>query len=1821
MPTLCAILRSVLLLSLLTGGAAAALQRTDGPAAIANPAGALIAADGLDADPATNRHLVQMRFSVAFTAVGASANSGTFRARFALSDSSAVAQPLDDGVGGSTLVLVTAAQTVSLFDGQSQTLDFAVDAAPSGVLNLAKRHRAQVELQRFTSGVWQPVTAVQGPLTWLTEITNTTSPDDAYNVFARVEAAALAGSVIVRQPDGSGGFGVSATVRLLRHDDVTEPAPAELAAEVTTEFVLHDVTDAVDVPLAGEGVAETVSLPSFVEGSSGPEPAEAVLSLDRTLVPADWTQLNAAHLYEIRLRVSCTEADASTADVLPSPHVVASSRRLLALSGVIRFGGVNTGTFTEVTGDPRASFVDNFDGTWDGSVVFAPQTGSIGASSRRFGDGLTPLGVVLFANGDLACLSGTLAFSTAQSDLEVINGVRVVRGTVTLGNTGMIGDQFGVVFPTGFGFTQSATSRRLSGVYQWANLPLDDDLRPLGGGPLTIAAADFGLTELHAVQDGFPVRLLTSAIVWDMAAGTFTLDAAGAAVYVRAGEDALTPGDEPTSNDGPFRAVASHAGVVVGADSEGRASFSGTFGFGAGSFRSHHPFDARLAWVGGGSLVVSNGQIDVAQSSLSAPDVSEIPVERGCSKDGACAQTEQRVITFQADEPWTFTPDGGLAGRVTLATPEEVRWGKNGASTYAHRTAEFGSARFHMTGNRLPAAGVDGAVPAGQGAAVLHLTGFGAPDDATRTERPGVAPDATAREGRCDYAGLNFRIDELPAAERTATSRLAGGEVGPYPLHAAAKYYARWAGVSGRHQAAGTPPGQASSFSNVIMFGFVCHLDGLKLGYLDSDNVFSLTGGSIDVPLPSGFDQTFAELRFDCAGRPRDAALADDDVNALVHWGAEFVPLTFRFQPEISGGCPSTVDGVLVLGAAVNARSLTAQPLHAELGFTRQGLMTTKADGPRYAGTSSELTLPTQLKLKGGNGPDYTLTPHGKAYFSKAVPTSAPGEGWINVYGALDVPFFQDVKLQLHAENSASPTGAVHLMGGWPASDAAGNVHGWSEAGKTPFTDALFDAGQRGYPAGVSLADYRNPPAAQFRPRAEQDWLEVVKLGYALKWETAARRFTTLADEESDIVVIRVKHRLLSLTSSTAEITFGVQIDGFPALNVSKLLADEASAGLNGLFSRLTTAGLDAAGVNDAVRRFDSLLSAGVADLMDAPLDAALADPAFDFDPVAWAGNPALAADAYADCIADLALPQAPGVGQFTADLVARLGSVVAALDFLVAVVPAEAPQQNLAALVEAVLGNASDNGTLNGALQAVIGSLVAEASSAAQLEKSVPAFEELRASALRVRNRVAALRASLNDAANPLRREISRALTDDKPAYRARLQTELASALAPLGSTPALAQAALAERGAENVKRQLRDRVRRVLVTTGAGARIQAALKHHLAEPQQVFRSTLDSLFGEVNRCIRDASKSVLDEVQADALGLNSLNVGLGALSSTFKGFGIDGYAQINGDSLQRLRLDGKLSLKAADEMEFRGWLQIDALNATNPRSKCYCDNPASMTDGVEVTVGGEAPFSLFGGGDNSTKLRAQGQFAFGSCDGGAAGLMGVAGSFFLQGSVSVASIQIKELGLTFAFGRASNYFGARARANFKGYEFAGAFFAGSTCGIAPLLDVDPDIVDLLTSPSVGVIATPAQAETTVITGLYVYAEGWMPLNELIGIPDSCLFSLRAGAGAGPFAFVKDGSQLLLGSKQFFGITADVLCLAHAEASVKLLGSISIPLASVPADRGVRDNTTGLALRLLGIAAFAIEIGPCPFCIEFSKDVKFHAQLGGNNTSFGFGH
>lgn len=309
---------------------------------------------------------------------------------------------------------------------------------------------------------------------------------------------------------------------------------------------------------------------------------------------------------------------------------------------------------------------------------------------------------------------------------------------------------------------------------------------------------------------------------------------------------------------------------------------------------------------------------------------------------------------------------------------------------------------------------------------------------------------------------------------------------------------------------------------------------------------------------PPGFDLDFKELRFECRGQPSKMRLATEgETKLLTYWRTDIVPLSLEFAQPLSGNCPSVTAGFLKVGVETRFPSVTPQKLHATLGFMANGNLVTRAN-PLSKGLDldSRFSLPPNLELVGAGGVPWQVSVVGRAYLNNPspgrpnpdgtaapyVPTPAdfrrPEQGYLTFPATLNVPWFEDVKVQLHvsASSAANENSAIHITDG----------EGWQLGGRTYFTDAFFDADHQGFPAHLTdvegqrmtVTEYRNPETEEFNPRARKRWLGAVDFNFPLLWDGTQRRFRSKTQTADLIVLGSVDRQLQSLSPSTAEITF-----------------------------------------------------------------------------------------------------------------------------------------------------------------------------------------------------------------------------------------------------------------------------------------------------------------------------------------------------------------------------------------------------------------------------------------------------------------------------------------------------------------------------------------------------------------------------------------------------------------------------------------------------------------------------------------------------------
>lgn len=1715
---------------------------------------------------------------------------------------------------------VVVAQTFTLPPRERQGVMVSAALRPAEMLLGSSRYRVAASVRfRGRGEDWtEPVVYVGAWRSWI-HFFNTTADDPSLNVKAFAGALKVDERRILRTAPGQEMFLATLDTVLYRYDLESAPQPAA-AVPVTYQLRLVDSATGVEVPLGQSTVTVTRDLLARTSDLV-PDPAMDAWTQSLPFEPAAGAVVDPTATYALEVTLTVAEPDGTS--VAAEPVVLMTvAERYLMLSGKLMFGGVES-TFRQVVNDPSAAM------TLIGGVYttdLAVRGGAVAASPLRgYGDG-TVLGVRYDpATGDATVTSGTQDLGTNETDLAVIGGLRVVRGVIRLESGGAYLESGGVILPVGFGVSTRQRSLRHQPALNFPELKLNPDLS------LPFTKTEFrppAGAQFYAFCDRLPLRFRTDAIVWSVNEGTFEFsqvptgdpaDPEGPTLGRHFQDEELTAlqpflqdamAAARPSNDAFLRNITASTPITVGVGASGEAVLSVGLDLGAGTLTTHFPEGVTIRWTEGRFLLERN--VVSGNSYLVAPDPVTVPYPRDCVGDCGPTSGPGQLVFRPVNQQYRITADGGLRADGEV-DPERLRWGTTelagggsppeGGFPYAHQTSQWFEGAFHASGGWLAGTEARELSP-DQRPQGLLFSGVLADGTYERPLGEGYAA------GFADYPGLNLRVG---ADAKTGRSVLAGITTPDYALKARCKYYVRAGGVTGIHEANGINP------SNIRLYGFDVTLDGFRLAFRDSLNVESKTGGSVHVPSPvdpPGFDLDFKELRFECRGQPSKMRLATEgETKSLTYWRTDIVPLSLEFAQPLSGNCPSVTAGFLKVGVETRFPSVTPQKLHATLGFMANGNLVTRAN-PLSKGLDldSRFSLPPNLELVGAGGVPWQVSVVGRAYLNNPspgrpnpdgtaapyVPTPAdfrrPEQGYLTFPATLNVPWFEDVKVQLHvsASSAANENSAIHITDG----------EGWQLGGRTYFTDAFFDADHQGFPAHLTdvegqrmtVTEYRNPETEEFNPRARKRWLGAVDFNFPLLWDGTQRRFRSKTQTADLIVLGSVDRQLQSLSPSTAEITFGVQL-AIPRVNAQSLVAAVKEGIRDAVADALAAALSDGLKLplGNGLGDLDALLSERLGSLVADPVQAAV-------DPVTTA---VLAGEPPATQLATLraALKSLPDAG-LSLGLQQRLAGGVGAVDAALAILGTDGDRVRVGGLVRELLKRSGVPGAgelgealVNGALAQVL-----------------PAIEPDLNQARDVLLRARAALVQAGEASSKLAGQVRSVFVETAPA----LDLAAGQAIQDI----ALAVSEHAWQVASETQR--RDRVRRLIVervmASAMVPKFQYVVRQHVQDVNEVFRAALDDVFGQVNHLVREVIRiavkngsaelaAVLAEARSPAAGeMGPTSGGSGKLA----GLNLEGYAQINDESLRVLDINGKFEFNVPDALKVQAHLRIQEYDANSPPSGC---RPAGVAAAV-VQIDARAECEWIGAAGTVVEVGAK----FSLQDGKPTGFDGY---FGLEGDIRLGPIVVTQARLMAGFGgfRAPGgdvnhwaYIGAKVRGRFNAYEAGVGLFFGRTCDAAVIRMIDPDVATVL-EKAVGRDSGP-------MTGVYFYGEAWIPINEVFGIPSTCLFTVRATAGAGFFGFVHDNGAATIGCKQKFGADGRLLCIFGISGEMRIIGALTTAGQPTPTTgagpndglfkRADKPDTSKGSFVLYGAGEFAAELGICPFCIELSKSVGLIWTIGG---------
>ena len=363
-----------------------------------------------------------------------------------------------------------------------------------------------------------------------------------------------------------------------------------------------------------------------------------------------------------------------------------------------------------------------------------------------------------------------------------------------------------------------------------------------------------------------------------------------------------------------------------------------------------------------------------------------------------------------------------------------------------------------------------------------------------------------------------------------------------------------------------------------------------------------------------------------------------------------------------------------------------------------------------------------------------------------------------------------------------------------------------------------------------------------------------------------------------------------------------------------------------------------------------------------------------------------------------------------------------------------------------------------------------------------------------------------------------------------------------------------------------LKSELKDALISSPLIEQYQFLLRQTLYDLQAKFEQSVASILSQVS--------TVMKELISDTIGVleDEINPLLGQVNEFMGAAEVVGYAEFNGDSLRKVRLDNRMQINIPDKMELNTFLEISCYTSEDQNGNGGCVDEGERA--VEITIGAtDVPFDWISDGLNASlnlkmSLKDQGS-----------GMRpnGVGGGFEMTGgTVDFQVFEISEFAVTMAIGGDECYFGGKASAKFDSYALSVGLFFGRTCSADPLLIVDEDVGSLLNTSS-------------VLTGAYVYGEIWMPIVNF-----GCLFKISAGVGTGVGFFIDGSDAPVFVGKMYAGVSGEALCVVSIKGEVSMVGIVQ--------DGSFSASGTG---KLSGKA------GWCPFCIKFSTSARISYSNG----------
>jgi len=1372
---------------------------------------------------------------------------------------------------------------------------------------------------------------------------------------------------------------------------------------------------------------------------------------------------------------------------------------------------------------------------------------------------------VLFddSTGQASVVSGSVRIVPPAPTIDT-NGWTGTLGPILLDTGGLAATNFTLDLPEGSGWRLddffAATTALLNPVFSSGTvpLPLDENLQPVG--PVNGA-----FTQDHEfVDERIAIGLVGHDWSWDVQSLTLFNPTSRFLRRHHYDQWLAEKGDLPDANDGYLNQLdTTFANLTILPGTHGGFTFEATIN--PGAFSTHFPHG--FVQHGGGLLSFTNSM--PASGSQLVLATATILTHTGCRNEPNAVPDPTTLETVAVGlGPIGFTAQGGLwlEGPPLLETipPGPIPRVQRAAAGHdetsglpLHETADYLAhpVRIYVPGPTVPFQdGLDreddgnttvdepGEHPGEFNPARWLYTGVRVLEDFA-LEHPGTE---AYLDGEGDYAGVNFR--GFPGL--TGMSRVGGGLLGPYDLEACQKVYARSSGTTGRWVADDTTLPPSLMIGGPDPFEIILEEWAFQLVGNEPQFEHSAVSGAVQLPHPADIQLAFDSMEFTCCGNLNKVALADgESVRELAFWQQARIAIqSARF---VSAEECSMANSCLELHVRARANGLP-DDVDGLLCFRGSGRMTTGLDAPL---ASSALHLPTGSKFAG----DYYIEPVRHGFYNDPKGGLGNNDGFINVVGLVDLPFFE--ALTSHAHLTGTELGAgvnPNIIPGWQG--------GWEDNNETFFSSETFDAAHRGYPPALaSASQYIASTDSLYVPHARRTWFGRIPFDFPVLYDPATAYFYSLDKKETDVIIADAEADVPYLNHEKAAIDFGLTI----GLNLNNLLSDVLAFATGELTEGFADLAIGQAleDVDQGLSELDGLLSLQVRDALGEAVMPTL--------------DSGLIADAATRIKGGAPVNVALGQINFTATVQDDIATATAGH-----------VTGKLAPIASGLEGMRQ---FLDGNNSTQLGQLMERALDFLNLPPGLDALSVAELIELGgvetgpVRERLEILRERMAEL---------RDLVQNVPGLDGELEGLLTGANIDYANMGQLVRTQLqdyfvnvsADPGAfslEEIEARIRAEIEGELWAMPMFGQVQTTLRSRFYHLDHLTRQVLASALDQLNRAITD--------MVAEAIDLEELLGPLKGVGSYVQSASLEGEAVITGDDLTYLSLKGHTVIQTQPiPIELDPFYEYQHLHADGAMG---CDDNHAPAQFNRITMGATVAPATFTAGEVSITLSTQ--FSF-TDDARLIGFMG--GLELLSEGITMQPVSFDRMSVLLniggndpSFADFEFYLAAEAEATlFKSgspvqlpwtnFKLHGGLFAGRTCTDLPYAAWLPPMVTgaLPDLPFTGVIAA---------------VDGKFPFFDV-----GCLMRLKAGANVGAWGAVHHSpgaeSPTTFGVGAFMGgkVSGDFLCLLSGKGSLFM-------------QSGLGSGGPFLAGAIEG----ELELGKCPFCLEIDGHYSTRIDADGN--------